>query len=102
MLSDIPSELLLDFLHEDERGVIFTVRVKPNATKEKLSINASMELTLSVRAKALENEANLRVKHLIAQIFDLAPSKVLIISGDKSRIKRILLLKVSMSEILKG
>ena len=86
-------------LREYERGVVFTILVKPGRALEKFSLNSSFELTLSIRAKSLENAANARAREAIAQIFSLPPSRVEILSGHRSRMKRILLHKVRLLDV---
>lgn len=102
MINEVPSDMLAEFLQEDEKGVVFTIKVKPGATVEKLSINNEFELTLSIRAKAVENAANIRVKEALAEIFSVPPSRVEIVCGQKSRVKRILLRNQGLVELIKG
>lgn len=99
MMNEVPWEVLREFLDDDENGVVFTIKVKPGSAKERLFVDSELELVLSIRAKAIENAANFRTKEIIAQIFSLAPSRVEILSGQKSRHKRILLKKISLEEM---
>lgn len=97
--NEVPVGVLRGFLSDDERGVLITVKVKPNAAKEKLFVSSGDELTLSVRAQALESAANVRVIEIFSEIFTLPKSKIVIISGHKSRIKRILLCDENAGEL---
>lgn len=92
-LCDIPVDILGNFLEIREQDAVLTIKVKPNSSKEKLSMSDAGELTLSVRSAAIENAANNRVIALLAEIFARPRSSLKIISGQRSRLKRILIRK---------
>lgn len=77
------------FLHEDEQGITFSLKVKPHATQERLFIGPEQTLTLSVRSVAADNAANERVFEILAELFAVPLRSVVLVSGHKSRIKRI-------------
>lgn len=86
----IPKDILDELVESDERGVIITFKVKPNAASEKLWLNQD-EIILSVNAPALDNKANMRVMELLAEIFSVPKSKIEMLSGYRSRLKRVLI-----------
>ncbi len=90
LINEVPLELLKSFLKIEEEGFSLSIKVKPNSSKEKLSVSAEGELLLSVRGAALEGAANARVVELLSELLVVPKSKIQIISGHKSRLKRLL------------
>ncbi|OBG85014.1 hypothetical protein A5698_04630 [Mycobacterium sp. E136] len=69
--------------------MIVAVRVKPGSAKGPLvEVDDAGELTVYVREQAVEGKATKAVTELLAQHFGVAPSRVKLISGATSRIKR--------------
>lgn len=91
-MQQVPPDVLQGFLKPHHEGCVLLLTVKPNASKERLMVSTSGELTLYVRAQAVENAANERVVLLLAQVFQLPKTAVSIIAGSTSRKKRVYLL----------
>ena len=66
-----------------------TVRVKPGSQKGPLVEEAGDELTVYVRERAVDGAANDGVRRVLAAHFGVAPSRVRVVRGHTSRIKRI-------------
>lgn len=65
-----------------------TVRVKPGSKKGPLvEQNADGSLTIFIRERPVEGQANRAVIELIAEQFDVAKSNVEIVRGETSKIK---------------
>jgi uncharacterized protein len=65
------------------------VRVKPGSRKGPLvEIGNDGELTIYVRERAVEGKANDAVVKLLAKHFGVTPSRVQMVSGATSRVKR--------------
>jgi uncharacterized protein len=70
-------------------GETLVVRVKPGSRKGPLvEVAADGELTLHVRERAVEGRANEAVVKLLAKHFGVSPSRVEMVSGATSRVKR--------------
>lgn len=91
LINLVPKELLTSFIHQHKEGLSINIKVKPNASIEKLSVQGSDYLCLSVNAQAIDNAANDRLIELVAELFSVAKSRISIISGQSSRLKRILI-----------
>ncbi len=89
IVNEIPLDKLREFLRQEGERSLLVVRVKPNAKIEKLTKNEAEEIILSVRAQAVEGQANQRVIELVAEIFSLPKSRVTIVSGQQARIKTL-------------
>ncbi|SEH80274.1 hypothetical protein SAMN04489835_4326 [Mycolicibacterium rutilum] len=69
--------------------MIVAVRVKPGSAKGPLvEEGADGELTVYVRERAVEGKATKAVAKLVAAHLGVAPSRVRLVSGAVSRIKR--------------
>ena len=66
-----------------------TVTVKPGSSQEKIILNGEHEITVYLRAKAHDGEANTALIKLLAKHFDIPKTSIHIIHGQKSRIKII-------------
>lgn len=68
-----------------------TVRVKPGSKKGPLveeATDPTDQLTVYVRERALEGKATAAVIRVLAEHFGVAPSRVELVSGATSRVKR--------------
>jgi uncharacterized protein YggU (UPF0235/DUF167 family) len=69
--------------------VKYTVRVKPGSRKGPLVEASADGLTVYVRERAVAGAANAAVVRVLADHFGVAPSRVEIVGGHTSRIKRV-------------
>ncbi len=68
----------------------YTVRVKPGSRKGPLvEENDEGDLIVFVRERAVDGAANKGVERVLADHFGVAPSRVAILRGHASRIKRV-------------
>ena len=68
---------------------VISVRVKPGSRKGPLvETGADGELTVYVREPAVEGKANEAVVRLLAEHLGVAPSRLDLVSGATSRVKR--------------
>ena len=79
---------MLEF-HEREGKVIFDVRVQPRASRDEIAGEHGGALKVRLRAPALENKANEAIVELLAGLLKRPKSAVRILSGERSRTKRI-------------
>jgi len=63
------------------------IHVVPGAKREKVEQTRSDHFDISVKEKAKNNMANMRVREIIAQWFEVLPGKVRIVSGHHSASK---------------
>ena len=67
----------------------YTVRVKPGSRQEKIIETAPGELTVYLRAKAHDGEANEALIKALSKYFDVPKTSIAITRGTKSRHKQI-------------
>lgn len=68
---------------------VLSVRVKPGSRKGPLVEEGPDSLTVYVREKAVDGAANAGVVAALAKHFGVARSRVEIVGGHRSRIKRV-------------
>lgn len=63
------------------------IKAKPSAREEKIEKIDETHYTVSVREPPMQGMANAAIVHILATYFNVAPSRVSIISGHTSREK---------------
>lgn len=76
-------------IQERQDAAIVSVRVQPRAGKDELAGEMNGALKVRLQAPAVENQANDALIDFLAQLLKTPKSAVRILSGDRSRIKRV-------------
>lgn len=76
-------------IQERDGAAIFPVRVQPRASKDEIAGEMSGALKVRLRAPAVEDRANEALVEFLSQLLKTPKSAVRILSGDRSRTKRI-------------
>jgi uncharacterized protein (TIGR00251 family) len=76
-------------IQERDGAAIFFVRVQPRASRDELAGEMSGALKVRLQAPAVENRANDALIEFLSQLLKTPRSAVRILSGDRSRTKRI-------------
>jgi uncharacterized protein (TIGR00251 family) len=87
-------------MQERDGGVIFSVRVQPRANKNEIAGEMGGALKVRVRALAVEDRANEALVEFLAQLLKRPTSAVRILSGERSRTKRIEISGATRQQIL--
>jgi uncharacterized protein (TIGR00251 family) len=86
-------------MQEREGAVILLVRVHPRASKDEIAGEMSGALKVRLRAPAVEDRANEALVEFLAELLKTPKSAVRILSGDRSRTKRIEIRGVTRQQI---
>ncbi len=78
---------------------MLAVRVQPRASKDEIAGEMSGALKVRLRAPAVEDRANEALVEFLAQLLKTPKSAVRILSGDRSRTKRIEIRGVTAQQI---
>jgi len=81
------------------RTVTFSVRVQPRASRDEVSGVIEGALKIRLRAPAVENRANEALCEFLAGLLKRPKSAVRILSGDRSRTKRIVVDGVTRQQV---
>jgi len=87
-------------VQEREGAVILPVRVQPRASKDEIAGEMNGALRVRLQAPAVENRANEALVDFLAQLLKTPKSAVRILSGERSRTKRIEIRGVTKQQIL--
>ena len=87
-------------VQEREGKVIFSVRVQPRASKDEIAGEMGGALKVRLRAPAVEDRANEALVEFLAQLLKTSRTAVRILSGERSRTKRIEIRGVTRRQIL--
>ncbi len=89
-------------LEVQERGgtVIFSLRVQPRASKDEIAGELGGALKVRLRAPAVEGRANEALVEFLADLLKRPKSAVRILSGERSRTKRVEIHGVTRQQIL--
>jgi uncharacterized protein (TIGR00251 family) len=92
---------MLEISENQANGTLFfRVRVQPRASKDEISGEMAGALKVRLRAPALEDRANEALVEFLAQLLKTPRSAVRILSGERSRTKRIEIRGVTQHQIL--
>ncbi len=86
-------------IQERDGAVIFPVRVQPRASRDEIAGEMSGALKVRLRTPAVEDRANEALVEFLAQLLKTPKSAVRILSGDRSRTKRIEIRGVTRQQI---
>jgi uncharacterized protein len=86
-------------IQQREGAVILSVRVQPRASKDELAGEMNGALKIRLQAQAVENHANDALIEFLAELLKTPKSAVRILSGDRSRMKRIEICGVTGQQI---
>lgn len=67
----------------------YTITVKPGTSQEKVVKTSESELTVYLRAKPHDGEANDALIKLLSKHFDVPKTTIVILKGHNSRVKTI-------------
>jgi uncharacterized protein (TIGR00251 family) len=85
---------------ERDGSVILSVRVQGLASKDEIAGEMGGALRVRLRAPAVEDRANAALVEFLAQLLKRPRSAVRILSGERSRTKRIEISGVTRQQIL--
>ena len=77
-----------DFLTETKEGIVLNVKLVPNSSFSKITDFTKEYVRIKISAPAIENKANKELISFCAKLFDVNKSKITIISGEKSKLKK--------------
>jgi uncharacterized protein (TIGR00251 family) len=87
-------------IHEREGAVSFLVRVQPRASKEEIAGEIGGAVKVRLQAPAVEDRANEALVEFLAQLLKTSRTAVKILSGERSRTKRIEIRGVTRQQIV--
>ena len=91
---------MIEIIENAAAGTVsFTVRVQPRASKDEIAGEMSGALKIRLRAPALEDRGNESLLEFLAQILKTPKSAVRLLSGGRSRSKRVEIFGITKRQI---
>ncbi|MBR6162375.1 YggU family protein [bacterium] len=80
--------------------VVLLIRLTPNSSKNEFCEITDEFLKVKVTAQPIENKANKELIKFLSDSFNIPKTRLELMSGDKSKLKRILIKDTNKEEIL--
>ena len=87
-------------IDERDGALVVAVRVQPRASRDEVAGEMNGALKVRLQAPAVENRANEALCEYLAALLKMPKSAVRILSGDRSRIKRLEIRGVTKQRLL--
>ena len=84
-------ENIYNILQISKEGIILNVKLVPNSSFNKICDYNEDYLKIKISSPPVDNRANKELIEFCSKLFDINKSKISIISGEKSKIKKIFL-----------
>lgn len=94
-------ENIFNILQSNSDGIVFSVKLVPNSSFSKIADYTQDYVRIKISSPPVENRANKELIEFCSKLFDVNKSKISIISGEKSKIKKILIKNVNIDDITK-
>lgn len=99
MTNSNSSKSKLPFLTEGKDGIVLKLYIQPRASKnEIIGIYDGVALKIRLTSPPVEGAANAACIKLIADILGIRKNQIELVSGQKSRIKQIKIIGISLKE----
>jgi|SRR5882724_6435296 len=87
-------------MQDKDGAVVFSVRVQPRTSKDEVAGEMGGALKVRLRAPAVEDRANEALVEFLAELLKTSRSAVSILSGERSRVKRVEVRGVTRQQVL--
>lgn len=86
-------------IQETKEGVVFTIRVLPRSSRAEIAGIQNDALKLKITSPPVEGKANEECVRFLSDLLGIRKSRITIVSGHKSRNKRIAVAGIRKEEI---
>lgn len=89
-----------NYIIDTTNGIIFNVKLVPNSSFSKIVDFTDEYVRIKISSPPIENRANKELVEFCSDLFKINKSKIKIISGEKSKIKKVLLSDANYSDVI--
>ena len=89
-----------NYLTETTNGIIFNVKLVPNSSFSKVVDFTDEYVRIKISAPPIENKANKELIEFCSDLFDVNKSKLKIVSGEKSKVKKVLITDSKYDDVI--
>ena len=90
-----------NILEQKNDGIIFNIKLVPNSSFSKIVDFTDDFVRIKISSPPIENRANKEIIEFCSKLFDINKSRISIISGEKSKIKKIFIKDTNFDDISK-
>lgn len=81
----------LKFLYESNDGIVICIKLVPNSAHNRVVDYTDEYVRIKISSPPIENKANKELVCYLSDILDINKSKIKLVSGDKSKLKKVLI-----------
>ena len=89
----------MKFISETQNGIILSIKLVPNSSFSKVVDFTEEYIRIKISSPPIENKANKELVLFCSKTFDVNKSKIEIISGEKSKLKKVLFKEINFDEL---
>jgi uncharacterized protein len=86
-------------LEQTEEGVIVSLYVLPNAPKSEIIGEYNNSLKIKIQSPPVDGKANEEIVRFFSKKLEISKSKIALLKGDKSKLKKLLVKDISIDKI---
>ena len=88
------------YIIDTTQGIVFSVKLVPNSSFSKIVDFTEDYVRIKISSPPIENRANKELIEFCSDLFKVNKSKIKIISGEKSKIKKVLITDAVYSDVI--
>lgn len=89
-----------NYIIETTQGIVFSVKLVPNSSFSKIVDFTEDYVRIKISSPPIENRANKELVEFCSDLFKVNKSKIKIISGEKSKIKKVLISDAVFTDVI--
>lgn len=89
----------MKFLNETTNGIILSVKLVPNSSFSKIVDYCDEYIRIKISSPPIENKANKELILFCSKTLDINKSKLEIVSGEKSKLKKLLIKDTKLEDL---
>lgn len=89
----------MKFIDKNEKGIILSLKLVPNSSFSKVVDYTDEYIRIKISSPPIENKANKELIAFCSKLLDVNKSKLEIISGEKCKLKKVLIKDTKLDEI---
>ena len=91
----------MNFLTKTDNGIILSLKLVPNSSFSKVVDYTDEYVRVKISSPPIENKANKELISFCSKLLDVNKSKIEIVSGEKSKLKKVLIKDTKLEEVTK-
>ena len=90
---------IFDFISNTKEGTVLIIKLVPNSSFNKIVDYTNEFIRIKISAPPIENKANKELISFASEILKINKSKLKIISGEKSKLKKLLITDTDLTQV---